>query len=169
MQWSAAFLASARRIIFRTGRRHEPQLEPRHTVARTTRGRGVRLGGIAPPPNLHSPRCRRKAPLDTHCVATTAHRAGGTSRRGAQRTAFNLSLCPVALCGISAVAVFDLEEESVPDGARQDPGESRSLPAYGTLGPSIVAPPWSRVTFVALPASIANVKRSAGSNATPNW
>ena len=50
-----------------------------------------------------------------------------------------------------------------------NPKEKRMrLMCYGTLGPSIVAPPCSRVTLVALPASIVNVNRSAGSNATPN-
>ena len=38
---------------------------------------------------------------------------------------------------------------------------------YGTRGPSIVVPLCSRVTLVALPASIVNVNRTAGSNATP--
>lgn len=39
---------------------------------------------------------------------------------------------------------------------------------YGTLGPSIVAPPCSRLTLLAFPAPIVNVNRNAGSNATPN-
>src|ERR1043166_4121683 len=39
---------------------------------------------------------------------------------------------------------------------------------YGTLGPSILVPPCSSVTRVALPASIVKVNRSSGSNATPS-
>lgn len=50
------------------------------------------------------------------------------------------------------------------------PADSRVLPGpHGTLGPSNLAPPCNSVTLLALPFSMVNVNRSAGSKSTPNW